>query len=89
MGPPRWGIAAPLVRIHIPDVAHLLEELRAQHDHVGGRSERLAAGEVADALQAEAVLGHDLDDVEGGPAHVVAEHVELREWRGGGWSGGG
>ena len=37
----------------------------------------LAGGEVADPLLCELGAGHDLDDVEGGPADVVAAHLQV------------
>lgn len=56
-----------------------LEQLRAEHKHVRLGVERLGRRQEADALESEALLAHDLDDVERRPAHVMAEHVELRE----------
>ena len=56
----------------------LLEQRRAQHEHVRRGRERLRGGEEAHALEGEALLRHDLDDREGRPGHVVPEHVQLR-----------
>lgn len=90
----REGAAALTVREAVDAEADLvrrlglelsLEELRAEDEHVRLRVERLRRREEADALEGEALLAHDLDDVEGGPAHVVAEHVELSVE--GGWEG--
>ncbi len=40
--------------------------------------EGLRGREETRALQAKALLRHDLNHVEGRPAHFMAEHLELR-----------
>ena len=59
---------------------HLLEKIRRQHEDVSIRPERLHGAEVADALLLVFRRRHDLEDVERGPRHVVAHHLEVYEF---------
>ena len=65
--------------VHVLRGEVLAYHVGGEHEHVGAVVEALGGGQVADALEGELGGAHDLDDVEGGPADVVAEHLEVAE----------
>lgn len=64
---------------------HLLEQIGGEHEDLCVGAEALDGAEVADALLVVLWRRHDLEHVERGPRHVVAQHFqvdELEEGRG-------
>lgn len=57
----------------------LLELILSQHEHLGVAPEALDGSQIRGALVAVLWRGHDLEHVERGPRHVVAEHLEVGE----------
>ena len=64
---------------------HLPNKVRAEHDDISVFGEGLSGCQVANPLAGEARVAHHFNDVEGSPADIVAQHLELqtREGRGG------
>lgn len=62
----------------------LLQEIRGQHEHLGVWSVALNCSQVSDTLLVVFWGGHDLQNVEGGPGHVVTHHLEIDELEQGG-----
>jgi hypothetical protein len=58
---------------------HLLQQVSSQHEDLGVRAEALHGPQVSNALLVVLGGGHDLKDVEGGPRHVVSEHLQVDE----------
>jgi hypothetical protein len=63
---------------------YLLQQVCGHHEHVGIRTEALNGGEVSDPFLVVFLRRHDLEDVEGCPGHVVADHLEIDELQEGG-----
>ena len=61
-------------------VTCLLEEVRRQHQDFCVRPEALSGAEISNALLVVLWRGHDLEDVERGPGHVVADHLEVDQF---------
>src|SRR5688572_31786373 len=57
----------------------LLQQVGRQHEDFSIWSKALHSSEVAYALLVILGRRHDLKDVEGGPRHVVADHLEVDE----------
>jgi len=57
----------------------LLKQVLGQHQDLGVWTEGLDSSEIADAFLQVLLAGHDFEDVERGPRHVVAEHFEVDE----------
>ena len=58
---------------------HLLEQIRCQHEDFCVWPKRLNSAKVSNALLVVFWGGHDLEDVERRPRHVVAKHFEVYE----------
>lgn len=57
----------------------LFELVLSKHQDLGVPSEALDGSQIGGALVAVLWARHDLEDVEGGPGHVVAKHFEVSE----------
>lgn len=58
-------------------IEYLFDKVRGKHEHVCVLLEGLGGSQVACTLVQELWTGHDLDDVERGPGHIVPEHLKL------------
>ena len=56
-----------------------LEQVRGQHQDLGVRPEGLHCAQVSYAFLVVFRGGHDLEDMERGPGHIVAHHLEVDE----------
>ena len=55
--------------------------MRERETDLGVLVKALTSGQISDSLFGEPGGAHHLDDVEAGPADVVAEHLEVRQLR--------
>lgn len=57
--------------------AYLLEEVCCEHQNLGIWAKALDCTEIANTLLVVLGGGHNLEDMEGGPGHVMAEHFQV------------
>lgn len=58
-------------------VANLFQKIGSQHEDFGINTETLHGSKVSNTLLVEFRRRHDLEDMEGGPGHIVSEHLEV------------
>lgn len=58
-------------------VYYLLEQVCCQHQHLGVWPVALHGTKIADPFLMILGRGHDFEDVEGGPGHVVSKHLKV------------
>lgn len=56
---------------------HLLQQIRCQHENLRVRPEALHSSKISHALLVIFGRRHDLENVEGRPRHVVADHLQV------------
>lgn len=59
--------------------SHLLKQVLREHQDFRVRAEALYSSQVADLLEWELLRGHDLQNMEGSPRHVMTKHLQVCE----------
>lgn len=62
----------------------LFDQISGQHQNLSVRPEALHRGQIPNALLVVFGRGHDLQDVEGSPGHVMTHHLEVAQLEQGG-----
>lgn len=57
--------------------AYLLQQICGQHQNIRILLEGFGSSKIPDGLEVYSRSRHDFDNMEGCPAHVIAEHVQL------------
>jgi hypothetical protein len=60
-------------------LAHLFQEVGSKHQNFSVRTEALDRTQIPNPFLVVLWRGHDLEDMKGGPRHVVAEHFKIDE----------
>lgn len=57
------------------DATCLLQQIRREHQDIRVLSKRLRGSKIPNGLEMNLRRGHDLNDVECSPGHIIAKHV--------------